>query len=145
MRLSSIVLAALLVPAALAAQDRDPIRPPGSPTIAPFTPGIRSGNLVFASGTLGIPPGGTALVPGGIRAETRQVMENLERVFQAAGTSLARSVKCLVFLADLSEFAAMNEVYATFFPNVPPPARSTVGATLLFGARVEIECIAVVA
>lgn len=138
------LIAALAVPAALAAQDRDPIRPAGTATRGPYTPGIRSGNLVFSSGQLGIAPGTSAVVAGGIRAETRQALENIDRILQAAGTSLQRAVKCTVFLLDLTEFAAMNEVYTTFFPG-DPPARSTVGAALVANARVEIECIAVVA
>ena len=143
MRILPLVAFLALLPALAAAQDREPIRPDG-PSRAPITPAIRSGNLVFSSGQLGFAPGASALVPGGIRAETRQALQNLDRVFQAAGTSLAKAVKCTVFLADLAEFAAMNEVYVTFFPN-DPPARSTVGTTLLAGARVEIECIAVIA
>ena len=139
-----MVLAILLsvAPAVLAAQDRELVRPDG-PMRVPITPAIRSGNMVYSSGQLGFPPGGGGLVAGGIRAETRQTLENLDRLFKAAGTSLARAVKCTVFMADLSEFAAMNEVYATFFPT-DPPARTTVGAALVAGARVEIECIAVV-
>ncbi len=144
MRPTLILLVTLWCPAALAAQDREVIRTPDPGVARPFTPAIRSGNLVFASGQLGVPPGTNALVPGGVRAETRQAMENLDRIFQAAGTSLARAVKCTVFMADIAEWAAMNEVYVTFFP-AGLPARSTVAVLgLVFNGRVEIECIAVV-
>ena len=135
-------LVVLLVPAVLRAQDRVAVRPPGAEARFPFTPAIKVGNLVFASGQVGIPPGTTTLVEGGIGPQTRQALENLDRVFQAAGTSLARAVKCTVFLADIADFAAMNDMYRTFFTG-DPPARSTVAVSgLAVGARVEIECLA---
>lgn len=143
MRIAVVAATLALIPSLLAAQDRDPVRLPGE-VPRPFTAGMRSGNLVFASGQLGTVPGSSTLVPGGVRAETRQAMENLDRIFQAAGTSLQRAVKCTVFMADISEWAAMNEVYSTFFPG-DAPARSTIAAAgLVLNARVEIECIAVV-
>jgi 2-iminobutanoate/2-iminopropanoate deaminase len=75
--------------------------------------------------------------------ETRQTLENIKRVLEHAGSSMDRVVKCTVFLQDIADYAAMNEVYATFFPE-DPPARSTVaGSGLALGARVEIECMAV--
>jgi 2-iminobutanoate/2-iminopropanoate deaminase len=138
-----MLLLALLAPASAFAQDRVPVRAEGAPAGLPFTPAIRTGNLVFASGQIGIVAGSTVPVSGGIGAETRQALENLDRVFHLAGTSLANAVKCTVFLADMSDFAAMNAVYASFFPS-DPPARSTVAVTALaFNARTEIECIAV--
>lgn len=137
--MAAAALAVLQLP--LLAQERQAVRPEGSATRGPYTPGIRHGNLVYASGQLGFR--GAALVPGGIREETRQALENLDRVFQAAGTSLRRAVKCSVFLTDMADFAAMNEVYITFFPD-DPPARTTIGVASLPvpGARVEIDCIA---
>ncbi len=145
MRVVMVAVALMTAPGVAVAQERQAVFPPGTTTRGPYAPAMRSGNLVFASGQVGIPPGGSALVPGGVRAETRQALENLDRVFVAAGTSLARAVKCTVFLADIAEFAAMNEVYVTFFPD-GPPARSTVGNVILPvpAARVEIECIAAV-
>ncbi|HEY2805975.1 MAG TPA: Rid family detoxifying hydrolase [Gemmatimonadales bacterium] len=138
-------LLVLFVPATAFAQERQAIRPPGSITGLPFTPAIKVGTTIYAAGQVGIPPGGRELVAGGITEQTRQALENLDRVFQAAGTRLANSVKCTVFLADIADFQAMNTVYATFFPN-DPPARSTVAVSgLAFGAKVEIECIAVMA
>lgn len=144
----SLLVVSLLLAAgaaALPAQERQAVRPEGSGTRGPYTPGIRHGNLVYASGQLGFAPGGTGLVPGGVRAETRQALENLDRIFQAAGTSLRRAVKCSVFLTDMNDFGAMNEAYIAFFPE-DPPARTTVGVAALPvpGARVEIDCIAAV-
>lgn len=143
--LTLLAAAIVLLHAPALAQDRQAIRPEGTGTRGPYTPAIRIGNVVYASGQLGIAPGGRGLVPGGIREETRQTMENIDRVLRAAGTSLQRAVKCTVFLADIADFGAMNEVYVTFFQGVDPPARSTVAvAGLVLSARVEIECIAAV-
>jgi 2-iminobutanoate/2-iminopropanoate deaminase len=139
-----IVVAAFVVslPPALAAQDRQVVFPAGARTAGPYSPGIKAGGLVWASGQIGVTPGTRTLVPGGVGPETRQAMENIGRVLEAAGTSLARVVKCTVFLTDINDFAAMNEVYATFFP-VDPPARATVAVSaLVAGAHVEIDCIA---
>jgi len=144
MRLGIALLALGLAPGVLAGQERQPIYPGGARTAGPYTPGIRVGNLLFVSGQLGFAPGGRGLVPGGIQAETRQALENIGRVLEAAGTSFARVAKCNVYLTDVADFAAMNEVYTTFWPNDPPPARTTVAVAALPapGARVEIECIA---
>ena len=109
----------------------------------PFSDAVRVGDLLFLSGKLGNLPGTSKLASGGIQGETRQTMENLKAVLEHAGSSLDRVVKCTVFLADMAEWGAMNEVYRTYFEN--PPARSALGASgLALGARVEIECIAVV-
>lgn len=109
----------------------------------PFSDAVRVGNLLFLSGQLGTT--GDGLVPGGIAAETRQTLENIRASLQRHGSSMARVVKCTVFLADMAEWDRMNEVYVTFFgENLP--ARSALGTSgLALGARVEIECIAVVA
>jgi 2-iminobutanoate/2-iminopropanoate deaminase len=98
--------------------------------------------MVYTAGQVGLDPQTGELVPGGIEGQTRQALSNLAAVLEAAGTSLARVVKTTVFLQDMGEFAAMNAVYAEFFP-ANPPARSTVQvAALPRGARVEIECVA---
>lgn len=113
----------------------------GNPPSGPYSPGIvASGRLLFVSGQTGRKNG--AIVEGGIVDETRQALENLASVLQAAGASFADVVRCGVFLADLSDFDAMNQVYAGCFPE-PRPARTTVAA-LLGNAKVEIDAIAVV-
>jgi reactive intermediate/imine deaminase len=143
MRRIVVVTLLALAPVALCAQDRQVVHLPGAiPQGLPFSPAVRAGNLIFLSGQIAFLPGTRQLASGGITGETRQVMENIRRVLEAAGSSFARVTKCTVFLADIADYAAMNEVYATYFP-AEPPARSAVAASgLAFGARVEIECIA---
>ena len=110
----------------------------------PFSEAVRVGNLLFLAGKLGRTPGARTLAPGGIQGETRQALENIREVLERQGSSMDRVVKCTVFLADIAEWSAMNEVYMTFFPSAPP-ARSAMGVGgLALDARVEIECIAVV-
>ncbi len=120
------------------------IVPEGVARLPVFTPAVRVGDLVFLSGAIGTPPSGALeLVEGGIGPETRATMENIGRVLEAAGLGFEDLVKCTVFLADIADFAAMNEVYLTFFEGMEPPARSALAASgLALGARVEIECIA---
>ena len=108
----------------------------------PFADSVRAGGLVFQTGKLGIDPATNKLVPGGIQAETRQTLELIKQGFARHGIGMDRVVKCTVFMADMKEWPAMNEVYVTYFP-VVKPARSAFGVTALaLGARVEIECIA---
>lgn len=126
--------------APVASADPEFIQPDGPPA-NPFSPAVRVGNLIFVSGTLGMGADGK-LVPGGIQAETRQVMENIKTVLAASGVGMDRLVKCTVFLPDLAEWPAMNEVYKSYFTDSKYPARAAVQATLLFGARVELECVA---
>jgi 2-iminobutanoate/2-iminopropanoate deaminase len=110
----------------------------------PFSEAVRVGDLLFLSGMLGNKPGTSELVPGGIQPETRQTMEHIRAAVLRHGGSMDRVAKCTVFLADMAEWAAMNEVYVEFFPT-HRPARSALGVNgLALGARVEIECIAVV-
>ncbi|TXS96802.1 RidA family protein [Parahaliea maris] len=109
----------------------------------PFSAAVRVDNTLYLSGNLGTVPGSMKLAEGGIQGETRQTLENIAGVLKQFGSSMDKVVKCTVFLADMAEWGAMNEVYKTFFPN--PPARSALGASgLALNARVEIECIAVV-
>jgi 2-iminobutanoate/2-iminopropanoate deaminase len=110
----------------------------------PYSQAVRTGNLLFLAGQVGLNPATGALVDGGIEAQTERVMQNLAAVLAAAGTSFANVVKTTVFLADIADFTAMNEVYGRFvMPN--PPARSTFQvAALPRGAKVEIEMIAVI-
>lgn len=110
--------------------------------IGPYSQGIRANGLVFCAGQTPIDPETSKLIDGDIAAQTRRVLTNLGAVLDAAGTSLSKVVKTTVFLTDMANFKAMNEVYAEFFP-VNPPARSTFAvAGLPLGASVEIECIA---
>ncbi|MFQ6006605.1 MAG: Rid family detoxifying hydrolase [Woeseia sp.] len=107
----------------------------------PFSSAVRVDNTLYLSGNIGVMPGTLDLAPGGIQAETRQTLDNIKAVAEQFGSSMDRVVKCTVFLADIGEWAAMNEVYTTYFEN--PPARSALGASgLALNARVEIECIA---
>lgn len=108
----------------------------------PFSSAVRVGNLLFLSGAIGVVPGaGLQLADGGIEGETRQTMDNIKHTLEAFDASMDRVVKCTVFLADIGEWGAMNEVYRTYFEQ--PPARSALGASgLALDARVEIECIA---
>lgn len=110
----------------------------------PFSDAVRVDNLLFLSGKIGNIPGTMDLAPGGIQGETRQTLENIKVSLERAGSSLGEVVKCTVFLADIAEWAAMNEVYVEYFPE-NPPARSALGTSgLALGARTEIECIATV-
>ncbi len=137
-------LSLLVVPTILAAQEREVIRMPGSLEGLPFSTAVRVGDVLYLSGQIGTLPGTRDLAPGGVAAETRQTLENIKAVLEYAGSSLGRVFKCTVFLKDIDDYAAMNEVYASYFPG-SPPARSTVaGSGLALGASVEIECMALV-
>jgi 2-iminobutanoate/2-iminopropanoate deaminase len=110
--------------------------------VGPYSQGIIANGMIFTAGQVALVPGTGALAAGGIREQTRQVLENLTAVLAAGGSSLERVVKTTVFLQDLGDFAAMNEVYSTYFTGTRP-ARSTVQvARLPLGALVEIEVIA---
>lgn len=107
----------------------------------PFSPAVEADGWVFLSGALGITPEGQ-LIEGGIEAETRQTMDNIQATLAGVGLGMDRVVKCTVFLADIAEWPAFNAVYKTYFEG-NYPARSALGASgLALGARVEIECIA---
>lgn len=114
--------------------------------IGPYNQGvIGQGTLLFTAGQVAIIPATGEVVSGGIKEQTRQVMQNLKAILEAGGSSLARVVKTSVFLKDMNEFAAMNEVYAEFFRE-SPPARTTVEVVRLpKDVRVEIEAIGLVA
>lgn len=110
--------------------------------IGPYSQGVRAGNLLFVSGQVPIDPETGQLIPGDIRAQTERVLINLGEVLKAAGGSFANVVRTTVFLADLNDFGAMNEVYGTFF-DAAAPARSTVQVVRLpRDARIEIDVIA---
>lgn len=110
--------------------------------VRPFSPAVRANGFLILSGQIGTDSAG-AVVPGGIVPETRQAMENIKRLLEQNGSSMDQVVKCTVFLADMKEWATMNEVYVTFFAETRRPARSAMGASgLALNARVEIECLA---
>ena len=111
--------------------------------LGPDSQAIEAGGMVFASGQVPIDPATDQFVEGGIKEQTRQSLTNARNILREAGTDLTHVVKTTVFLSDMDNFAAMNEVYAEFFQQ-PYPARSAVAVkTLPKGALVEIECIAV--
>ncbi|MBI3973029.1 MAG: hypothetical protein HY332_17260 [Chloroflexi bacterium] len=110
--------------------------------IGPYSQAIVANGFVFVAGEKGIDPQTGKIVPGGIAAETRQTLINIQNILEAAGSSLDRAVQTFVYLTDIGEFAAMNEVYAEFF-RVQPPGRTTVAVSALpAGARVEITVTA---
>lgn len=136
------LLLTLSATTALAQGARQPVIPAGQSASATLTPGIRVGNMIYASGQLGMrrdAPDST------VQGQTKVALENTQRVFEAAGTTMANTVKCTVFLIDLKDFAGMNQAYREFFPT-SPPARSTVvvAALVVAGAKVEIECFAAI-
>jgi 2-iminobutanoate/2-iminopropanoate deaminase len=113
-----------------------------APPVGPFSQGIRVNGLLFLSGQVGLEPATGKLVPGGIRAETEQVLRNLAAVLEAAGKTFSDVVRAGVFLTDIGDFSAMNAVYERQFIQ-PYPARTTIAvAALPLGARVEIDLIA---
>ncbi|MGJ7902147.1 RidA family protein [Lysobacter sp. 1R34A] len=109
----------------------------------PFSEAVRSGDLLFLSGQIGTVPGGdNALAQGGIAAEAEQTLRNVRQVLERHGASMSDVVKCTVFLADIADWPAFNEVYRKHF-SAPFPARSALAASgLALGAKVEVECIA---
>ena len=113
--------------------------------IGPYSQAVKTNGLVFASGQIALDPATGQFVPGGIEEQTEQVLKNLAAVLEAAGSGLSRVIKTTVFLADMQEFSAMNDVYGKFFKEAPP-ARATVEASRLpRDAKVEIEAIALAA
>jgi 2-iminobutanoate/2-iminopropanoate deaminase len=114
----------------------------GAKPLAPYSPGIRYGDLLFTSGQVGLDPATQTLVEGGVAAQAEQAMQNLGTILEAAGTSFSSLLKVTIFLTDITDYAAVNEVYGKFFDDAPP-ARSAVQVTALpAGALVEIEAIA---
>ena len=122
---------------------REALSTPQAPAaIGPYSQAIRAGGFLFVSGQIPLDPATGTLVDGDVTAQTHRVLRNLGAILTAAGTSFEHVVKTTVYLADMSEFAAMNEVYASYFP-APAPARATVQAARLpRDVRVEIDLIA---
>jgi len=115
--------------------------------IGPYSQGIKAADFLFTAGQAGVDPATGRLVEGGIAAQTRQALRNVQAILEAPGTSLQCERRCGVFLAELADFQAMNAVYAEFFPaDKGPPARTTVQAAKLpMGALVEIDAVALLA
>jgi 2-iminobutanoate/2-iminopropanoate deaminase len=122
---------------------REPVSTSHAPAaIGPYSQAIRAGDFLFVSGQIPLDPATGTLVEGGVAAQTDRVLRNLGAILQEAGASFQHVVKTTVYLADMSEFGAMNEVYASYFP-APPPARATIQAARLpRDVRVEIDLIA---
>ena len=137
-------LAALLLCSACASSRHEPVfaaKPPGPSR--PFSPYTRANGIIYLSGQIGTDSDGR-VVSGGIQAETRRTMQNIRAVLEGAGSSMDKVFKCTVFIGDMKEWPAMNEVYVTYFKPDRMPSRSATGASgLALGARVEIECLAV--
>lgn len=112
------------------------------PEDLPFSEAVRLGDTLYLSGQVGVKPGTLELVEGGMAAEARQVLDNIQAALQAHGLGLEDVVKCTVMLADMGEWGAFNQIYQSYF-SAPYPARSAFGSSgLALGARVELECIA---
>ena len=116
----------------------------GAKPMAPYSPGIRYGELLFTAGQIGLDPATDKLVPGGVEAEARQSLENLGKILKAGGAGFDSLLKVTVFLADMNDYAAVNAIYGDYVGE-HPPARSAVQVVALpGGARVEIEAVAAV-
>lgn len=115
----------------------------GAPPAGPYSPGIRANGLIFVSGQIPLNPKTGEIVTDSIQAQVRQTLENLKIILEAAGSSMDKALKCTVYLRDLQDFEAMNQIYATYFPTEAPPARTTIqAANLPKGVDVEIDIIA---
>ena len=121
---------------------KEAIRTDAAPAaVGPYSQAIRAGQFVFTAGQIPLHPDGT-LLEGDIQAQTRQVLNNLAAVLKAAGTGLDRVVKCTCFLADMNDFAAMNEVYSEYFEDTPPARSAVEVARLPKDVGIEIEAVA---
>ena len=148
-RTLTLIAISILFTACAAQPETSSPPPPHKEVVVPnpsppgwLSPAVRSGNLVFLSGQLGRKPGSATVVPGGIQAETEQAFENIRGVLGQIGLGLDDVVKCTVFLVDLEDYPAMNDVYMRHFSK-DPPARSAMAVSgLARDARVEIECVA---
>ena len=145
MKTTCMILVAFCIGTAAAIETRSQTKPAveykGRPGSA-FSEVVRVENMLYLSGQLGVNASGS-LVSGGIKAETKQVMDNIRGVLERNSSGMDQVVKCTVMLLDIAERPAMSEVYVTYFPKDRLPARSTFGTTgLALGARVEIECMA---
>lgn len=142
----AMLLAACAAPSDHSSADRSsrPVATDDAPAaIGPYSQAVQVGNMLYLSGQIGLDPQTGELVDGGVEAETRRTMENLEAVLAAAGFSMGDVVEAEVFLADLGDYAAMNEVYGSYFDETPPARAAVQVARLPRDARVEIKLTAV--
>jgi 2-iminobutanoate/2-iminopropanoate deaminase len=120
------------------------LSPPGvAAPRGPYSPAVRAGGFIHVSGQIPIDPATNQVISGDVKVETRQVLNNIQRILEGCGASIADVIRCGVYLIDTNDFAAMNEVYAEFF-GVNKPARTTiiVAALPLKGAKIEIDAVA---
>lgn len=145
---SLFFLATAVPPAPTAAQvggrpELEFLNPDGARGGRPFSEAVRVGDILYLSGKIGTVPG-QGLAQGGIRAETRAALDAIKSAVERYGSSMDRVFKCLVILTDMADFAAMNEVYVSYFPGHRPARSAFAASGLAAGARVEIECVAAV-
>ncbi len=148
MRFVALLFGAVLMLAVVLAQADEPeyLHAPGvTPGSLPFSEAVRAGDLLFLSGMVGIDSETRGLVEGGIQPETRATLESVKAALERHGSGMDRVVKCNVFLADIAEWPAMNEVYVEFFPDNRPARTAVEASALPLGARVEIACIGMIA
>ncbi len=139
-----ILVLAGLIGCAAQSVDREVISTPNAPAaIAPYSQGIRVGNTLYVSGQIGVDPATREFVAGGIAEQTHQVIKNIQAVLEAAGYSLEEVVQSQVFLSDINNYAAMNEVYGSYFKNAPPARAALQVARLPKDALIEILVVAV--
>lgn len=112
--------------------------------VGPYSQGVIAGNLLFTAGQIALEPGTGKMLNGDVQAETEQVLQNLQAVLEAAGTSFAHVVKSTVLLADMADFAAMNAVYGRYMGDNPPARTTYQAGALPLGAKVEIEMVALI-
>jgi len=112
--------------------------------IGPYSAGIKAGHFVYTAGQIGLEPESGVMVTGGIEAETRRALKNLQGILEEAGSSLDQVVKTTVFLMDMNDFAVMNSIYAEFFTGICPARSAVQVAGLPKGAKIEIEAVAIV-
>jgi len=108
----------------------------------PYSGAVRAGGMVYVGGVLGTAPGTADLVPGGITPETRQAFEHVKTMLEQAGSSMDRAIRCIVLLADIDDFPAMNAVFREFFPKDPPTRSTIIVPEIPKGAAMEVECTA---
>jgi 2-iminobutanoate/2-iminopropanoate deaminase len=136
---SLAVVLTLSLTACAPVTQRQVVNPPGiSPLVPAYSVAIRQGNMVFASGMIGIKPGTQDVIEGGVAAQTRQALENIRTSLQAAGATMGEVGECTVFLKDMADYKDMNSAYIEFFP-VEPPARATLAVSALPRPEARVE------